>query len=122
MTALDFIGFYDPVTRLKTMNFLPDLEWQVCARKAEVRDNRGLTFLADLTGETLEGYDLVFVPGGTGTRTLKDDASFIEWIRSSRPCRYKVSVCSVAPCQLSHPSKFSRCQNDVRTSAAGRTV
>ena len=24
MTALDFIGFYDAVTRLKTMNFLPD--------------------------------------------------------------------------------------------------
>ena len=29
MTALDFIGFYEPVTRLKTMDFLPDLEWEV---------------------------------------------------------------------------------------------
>jgi len=96
MTALDFIGFYDPVTRLKTMDFLPDMEWQVCARTAEVHDDRGLTFRASRIEETLEGYDLIFLPGGQGTRTLKDDASFIEWIRSARSCRYKVSVCTGA--------------------------
>ena len=27
MTSLDFIGFYDPLTRLKTMKFLDDFEW-----------------------------------------------------------------------------------------------
>lgn len=96
MTALDFIGFYDPVTRLKTMNFLPELKWEVCARKAEVRDNRNLIFRADRTGGPLDRYDLVFFPGGAGTRQLKDDASFIEWVRSARPCRYKVSVCTGA--------------------------
>ena len=96
MTALDFIGFYDPVTRLKTMDFLPDMEWQVCARTTEVHDDKGLTFRVSRIEETLEGYDLIFLPGGQGTRTLKDDASFIEWIRSARSCRYKVSVCTGA--------------------------
>ena len=96
MTALDFIGFYDPVTRLKTMDFLPDMEWQVCARTTEVHDDKGLTFRVSRIEETLEDYDLIFLPGGQGTRTLKDDASFIEWIRSARSCRYKVSVCTGA--------------------------
>ncbi len=96
MTALDFIGFYDSVTRLKTMNFLPDLEWQVCAREDDVQDDRGLTFRASRTAETFEGYDLIYIPGGKGTRTLKDDADFIEWIRSASPCRTKVSVCTGA--------------------------
>lgn len=96
MTALDFIGFYDAVTRLKTMNFLPDLEWQVCARKAEVQDDKGLTIRAGRIEDTLGGYDLVFLPGGQGTQELKDDSSFVEWIRSARPCRYKVSVCTGA--------------------------
>jgi hypothetical protein len=26
LTALDFIGIYDPLTRLKSMGFMPDLE------------------------------------------------------------------------------------------------
>jgi transcriptional regulator GlxA family with amidase domain len=96
MTALDFIGFYEPVTQLKTMNFLPDLEWEVCSRTAEVHDDKGLTIWASRIEETLEGYDLIFLPGGRVVRTLKDDASFIEWIRSARSCRYKVSVCTGA--------------------------
>ena len=31
MTALDLIGFYDPVTRLKSMGIMEDFEWRVCA-------------------------------------------------------------------------------------------
>jgi len=96
MTALDFIGFYEPVTRLKTMDFLPDLEWEVCSRTAEVQDDKGLTIRTGRIKETLEGYDLIFLPGCRATRTLTDDASFIDWIRSARSCRYKVSVCTGA--------------------------
>ena len=42
MTALDFVGAYDPVTRLNTMGFLPDLQWEVCARSMTVEDGAGL--------------------------------------------------------------------------------
>ncbi len=31
MTSLDFIGVYDPLTRLRRMGFIPDLRWDVCA-------------------------------------------------------------------------------------------
>ncbi len=30
LTALDFVGVYDPVTRLRSMNLIPDFEWRLC--------------------------------------------------------------------------------------------
>lgn len=35
----------------------------------------------------LSGYDLVFIPGGMGTRKLKDDADFIDWIKTAEPVK-----------------------------------
>ncbi|ULA65162.1 MAG: hypothetical protein LZF86_190464 [Nitrospira sp.] len=82
MTALDFVGFYDPVTRLKRMEIMPQFRWTICARTPTVTDDRGLTFVADSVGESLAAYDLLFVPGGIGTRALQTDAAFLEWLRS----------------------------------------
>lgn len=31
MTALDCIGVYDPLTRLKSMDLIADFAWHVCA-------------------------------------------------------------------------------------------
>ena len=42
LTTLDFIGIYDPLTRLKTMGFLPDLEWDICARTDIVKDDHNV--------------------------------------------------------------------------------
>ncbi len=94
LTMLDFVGFHDPITRLKTMGYMPDLEWSVCAQTPEVTDGTGLRLRVDEIYQPLEGYDLIFIPGGMGTRNLKDDEEFIGWIRSATPCRYKVSVCT----------------------------
>ncbi len=94
LTTLDFVGFHDPITRLKTMGYLPDLEWSVCAQTPEVTDGTGLRLIADEIYQPLEGYDMIFIPGGMGTRSLKDDEEFIDWIRTATPCRYKVSVCT----------------------------
>jgi hypothetical protein len=33
MTYLDFIGFYDAVTRLDSMKILDGFEWRVCSNK-----------------------------------------------------------------------------------------
>lgn len=96
MTLLDFVGFYDPLARLKTMNLLPDLEWKICATGDRVSDDRGLSLLADHAGRSLDGFDLVFVPGGFGTRTLQHDPSFIEWLRTASSAPLKVSVCTGA--------------------------
>jgi transcriptional regulator GlxA family with amidase domain len=96
MTALDFIGVYDPLTRLKTMGFVKDLQRDICAHTAEVRDSTGLQFVPTRVGDTLSGYDMVIVPGGTGSRVLLDDAEFIEWLSTAGPCKLKVSVCTGA--------------------------
>ncbi|MBD1893674.1 DJ-1/PfpI family protein [Coleofasciculus sp. FACHB-129] len=94
MTALDFIGVYDPVTRLKTMNFIADLEWDICAHSQEVSDNAGLRFTPNKVGESLQPYDMIIVPGGIGTRNLVDDPELMTWLKTSATCKFKVSVCT----------------------------
>ncbi len=47
MTALDFVGFYDPVTRLKSMKIMDHFEWRLCAPTGQVADDRGLRIAAD---------------------------------------------------------------------------
>ena len=96
LTTLDLIGFYDPVTRLKSMNILPDLEWRICSDKRQVTDDRGLVITADSVNEPLGGYDLIFVPGGFGTRALQHNPEFIEWLRSAASVELKTSVCTGA--------------------------
>src|SRR4029078_9997117 len=82
MTALDFIGFYDPITRLKTMKIIEEFAWNVCALQSEVTDDRGLTLKADTVGGTLEHYSMIVVPGGFGTRKLQHDEAFMRWIKT----------------------------------------
>lgn len=123
MTALDFIGVYDPVTRLKTMGFIQDLGWEICADSKEVSDNAGLRFTPTRVGESLEGYDMVIVPGGFifTIRKLIADVEFIEWLRIAEPCKLKASVCTGAlllgaagflkgKTATTHPSHF----NDIK--------
>ena len=96
MTALDFIGAYDPVTRLKKMGFLPDLQWEVCGRSMTVEYGAGLAFLPSKVGESLHAYDMIIVPGGYSSRELIDDDTFLQWLRTAGPCKLKVSVCTGA--------------------------
>ena len=94
MTALDFVGVYDPLTRLRSMNLLPAFEWQICSFTEEVADDRGLRFSPDLVGGSLGEYDLIVVPGGFGTRALQHNEAFLDWLRSAEPVKLKTSVCT----------------------------
>ena len=94
LTSLDFVGFYDPVTRLKSMNLLDDFEWRLCSTVGSVVDDRGLRMEAAAVAEPLDSYDLVFVPGGFGTRDLRHDRGFLDWLKTARSVPLKVSVCS----------------------------
>ena len=96
MTSLDFVGFYDPVTRLKSMNIIDDFEWRICSTTQYVVDDRGLRFEAEAIGEPLDSYDMLFVPGGFGTRDLQHDRDFIDWLKTARSVPLKVSVCTGA--------------------------
>jgi transcriptional regulator GlxA family with amidase domain len=94
MTALDFVGVYDPLTRLRSMKIMPGFVWDLCAFTKDVVDDRGLRFSPDVVAEPLVGYDLIVVPGGLGTRSLQHDGAFIRWLRTAEPARLKASVCT----------------------------
>jgi cyclohexyl-isocyanide hydratase len=96
LTALDFVGVYDPLTRLKSMNFMPELSWDICARTRTVTDDRHLRFTATRVNEPLNDYDAIVVAGGYGTRTLRHDAAFIAWLQTAARCPLKTSVCTGA--------------------------
>ena len=94
MTTLDFIGVYDPLTRLKTMKFLNDFEWEICSISKTVRDTTGLCILPTRINKPFYDYDLVYVPGGYGSRSYLNDKEFINWLKTAKDCDYKVSVCT----------------------------
>lgn len=94
ITMLDFVGVYDPVSRLKSMRFIPDLEWDVCSISGNISDSFGLGIIVPQRQCELAGYDAIIVPGGFGTRTMMKDEAFIHWLRQAEPVRWKVSVCS----------------------------
>jgi cyclohexyl-isocyanide hydratase len=92
MTALDFVGAYDAITRLERMDFLP-VAWDVCAREASVAAT-GLDLGVDRVKPPLGEYDLVFFPGGVRARELRHEESFIEWVQTAETCDYLTSVCT----------------------------
>jgi len=94
MTALDLFGVYDPLTSLKSMNFVPEFNWQICTVTEEVFDDRGLRFAPDTVAVSLSEYDMIVVPGGFGTRSLQHDKAFMDWLRSADPVKLKTSVCT----------------------------
>jgi transcriptional regulator GlxA family with amidase domain len=96
MTTLDFVGVFDPVTRLKSMGIRSDLSWQICARTLDVTDREGLQLTPTQVSAPLDKFDMVIVPGGLNSRTLAADAKFCQWIQTAENVSYKVSVCTGA--------------------------
>jgi imidazoleglycerol-phosphate dehydratase len=100
MTALDFVGVYDALTRLSTMEILPGVTWDICAQSSEVIATGGMQLMATRYQEPLEGYDLLVLPGGIGSRRfLQPDEGgrqFIEWIKTGQDIPLKASVCTGA--------------------------
>ena len=94
LTWLDLAGVYDPISRLKSLDYLPDLEWDFCALTDTAEDPGGLKLLPSRIGGSLAGYDAIVVPGGKGARLLMHDAAFVDWIRTAGDVRWKISVCT----------------------------
>ncbi|MNC05933.1 Isonitrile hydratase [compost metagenome] len=94
MTFLDFAGFYDVICRLGQFEAGKGLEWDICGVSDEVTDELGLSMKISRVMPDLSAYDLVFVPGGLGTRKLRYDEVFINWLRGAAAAPYKVSVCT----------------------------
>jgi transcriptional regulator GlxA family with amidase domain len=93
LTLLDFAGVYDPLTRLKTMHFLEDLTWDVCAPKERVRSTEGALLVPDRVDNNLAEYDYVIVPGGDGIKNLMQDKAFLRWITVASGTTTIAAVC-----------------------------
>ena len=94
ITLLDFIGIYDPITRLKYHDFIPDLEWHTCSFTKNPKDSFGLTIPTDKVKKSLKDYDMIIIPGGYGTRDLENNPAFIKWLQTAKSTSYKVSICT----------------------------
>jgi len=69
---------------LEMLGALPNrFELRTVAReRGPVPSTQGPRIDVDETLEESERFDLLFIPGGIGTRELVDDAPMLEWIRS----------------------------------------
>jgi transcriptional regulator GlxA family with amidase domain len=80
VTLLDFAGLYDPISRLKTMGFCPDLEYVVSSHTGQVRSSEGLVMIPDDICTDFTSFDYVVIPGGDGVEDLMKNPEFIHWI------------------------------------------
>lgn len=94
ITWLDLIGVYEPVSKLKSRNYLPDLDWDICSHTETAEDIFGLSMKATKIKSPFNNYDAIIVPGGIGTRQLQYDPQFLDWIRTGADCKYKISICT----------------------------
>ncbi len=94
ITLLDFFGFYDPIKNIKTLKYLEHLDWDLCATQETIKDSFGLEIHIDQVYPDLSEYDMIFIPGGYGTRSLQFDENFIAWIRTAKDVKFKISVCT----------------------------
>ncbi|NND34103.1 MAG: DJ-1/PfpI family protein [Saprospiraceae bacterium] len=94
LTLLDLVGFTDAVQRLKSMNILPDLELAYCAFSQPVSDNFGFPIRIDHIAPDLASFDLIFIPGGIGSRILLSDIDFISWLQTASSIPIKAAVCT----------------------------
>ncbi|QTH45753.1 DJ-1/PfpI family protein [Cohnella sp. LGH] len=94
ITFLDLIGFYDVIYRLNLFEQTKGTTWDFCGLSEEITDELGLTIKVNKIRPELSAYDLIFVPGGMGTRKLRFKENFIGWLRQAADVRYIVSVCT----------------------------
>jgi transcriptional regulator GlxA family with amidase domain len=94
ITLLDFIGIYDPLSRIKSQHYKEAFDWDICAMSHSIKDSFGLEIKVDKVKPDLFGYDMIVVPGGWGTRQLQFDTAFIQWLKTAENVTHKVSICT----------------------------
>ena len=94
LTFLDLIGVYDALRRVTAMGIAPDVHVTLVGTEAEVVDDSGLIVRAHAVYDDLAGYDLLFLPGGVGTRTLMHDTRFLQYLATWGETRPVASVCT----------------------------
>ena len=91
---LDFAGPWEVFTTAKKEG---DHVVTIAATTEPIRAYNGLRVLPDHDFADAPALDVLLVPGGLGTRALADDATHIDWIKSTAAgCAWVTSVCTGA--------------------------
>ena len=96
LTFLDFVGAYDALRRIATMSIDPAVTHRIIGTEREIVDETGLVLTPDAVYEDLGSFDLLYVPGGLGTRTLMNDGQLLDYLRTWGSQRPLASVCTGA--------------------------
>jgi len=96
LTLLDLIGAYDALRRVPGMGVDPDVRLTLVGTEPEIVDERGLAIRPDVVYPDLAPFDLLYVPGGIGTRALMQEPRFVEWLGTWGATRPAASVCTGA--------------------------
>jgi cyclohexyl-isocyanide hydratase len=94
LTALDFVGVHDPVTRLKTMGFRDDVTWEICALTDTVTATGNITFEPTTVGKELNRFDVVVIPGCVDVESVAADDELVDWIGTAEGTDLLVTVCT----------------------------
>jgi cyclohexyl-isocyanide hydratase len=94
LTALDFVGVHDPVTRLKTMGFTDDISWEICAIDERITATGDVTFEPTAVGGPLDRFDCIVVPGCIHVQSAVANDELIDWIATASGVDLLVAVCT----------------------------
>jgi putative intracellular protease/amidase/uncharacterized protein (DUF952 family) len=95
LTLLDLVGVYDPLSRIASMGFDATTTVEVIGaqqRRAWAADGAALT--VERVRPPLDGFDLLVIPGGLGTRALVRDERVMAWLATWPAHRLTASVCT----------------------------
>lgn len=96
LTLLDLVGAYDSLRRVTPMGIDPGVSVRVIGTKTTIVDDTGFAIVPDAVYEDLRAYDLLVVPGGSGTRAMMGDGQLIDYLKTWKGGRPIASVCTGA--------------------------
>jgi transcriptional regulator GlxA family with amidase domain len=97
ITTMDFIGVYEALRHVPQTGAGRELSHRVIGTEETIGDEEGGVVLRpDGVYEDLDGFDLLVVPGGFGTRKLMEDERCLEYLRGWGDERPLASVCTGA--------------------------
>jgi cyclohexyl-isocyanide hydratase len=96
LTLLDLVGAYDSLRRVALMGIDSEVTHRVVGTRAEISDESGIRFVPDGVYDDLSAFDLLYIPGGLGTRRLMGDDSCIDYLKTWGNERPIASVCTGA--------------------------
>lgn len=90
-SSLEFSTLYEPLAKaaLKAPHLL---QCDICSPSSEVFDGFGLHYYPTRMTTSLQGYDLVCVPGGPGASKQRENSSFLAWLATAQNARQIIVI------------------------------